>query len=372
MRARGPRERRVWPGRLAALLLGLAALAIVLPTVFIGVRCARPGVEPPRRDPLVERTISTVKDYTRGGAATYLTVPEWYIVYSTEEYARWLDTGRPSGFPYLGASRQYWEYYGAMCDASRDVYPFDAGVHLMLGVIGVSFTGENLVRAGYENTVGRLTEWLGGHATAEDDFARRTAAEYGRFMHGVPWYEFPFARKARALWAETPWWGPAPVRKWERRLVLTAEYGIKAAYGWLIRQGTGAVYQAEDLRIHAWITDAPAAALADARVRKVADAPGGAIVLLPRYEAFTDAVRTLAAQGVRFRDVAGNDAIVLSGLGRRGQVLPPDAGEVLFRAPIPSEPGAVRLVLRTPVTSLHASLAALPRAGVRLEHVYDY
>jgi hypothetical protein len=367
-----PRERRAWPGRLGALLLGLATLAIVLPTIFIGVRCARPGVEPPRRDPLVERTISALKDYTRGGAATYLTVPEWYIVYSTEEYARWLGTGRPSGFPHLGASRQYWAYYGAMCDASRDVYPFDAGVHLMLGVIGVSFTGENLVKAGYENTVGRLTEWLGGHATAEDEFARRTAAEYGRFMHGVPWYEFPFARKAVALWQETPWWGPAPARKWERRLALTAEYGIKAGYGWLIRQGTGAVYGAEDLRIHAWVTNASAAALADARVRKVADAPGGAIVLLPRYEAFTDAVNALAAQGVRFRDVAGNDAIVLSGLGRRGQVLPPDAGEVLFRAPIPSEPAVVRLVLRTPVTSLHTALAALPRAGVRLEHVYDY
>jgi hypothetical protein len=369
--SRGRRPRR-WPGRLAALILGLAALAVVLPTVFIGVRCFRPGVEPPRRDPVVERATAALKDYTRGGAATYLTVPEWYIVYSTEEYARWLGAGPPSGFAYLGASRQYWEYYGAMCDAARDAHPFDAGVHLMLGVIGVSFTGENLVKAGYENTIGRLTEWLGGPATAEDDFARRTAAEYGRFMHGTPWYEFPFARTTAALWRETPWWGPALTRKWERRLALTAEYGVKAGYGWLIRRATGAVYGAEDARIHVWLTGPPAAALADARVRKVADAPDGVIVLLPRYEAFTDAVSTLAGQGARFRDIAGNDVIVLSALGRRGQVLPPDAGEVLFRAPLPSEPGVVRLVLRTPVTSLHTSLAALPRAGVRLEHVYDY
>jgi hypothetical protein len=45
---------------------------------------------------------------------------------------------------------------------------------------------------------------------------------------------------------------------------------------------------------------------------------------------------------------------------------------VLFSAPILTDPGAARLVLRTPVASLHAAPAALERAGARLEHVYDY
>ena len=83
-------------------------------------------------------------------ATTYLTVPEWYVVYSTEEYASFLREHPPSRFPYLGASRQYWEYYGAMCEATRGVHPVDPGVHLMLGVIGVSFTAENTVKAVWE------------------------------------------------------------------------------------------------------------------------------------------------------------------------------------------------------------------------------
>jgi hypothetical protein len=369
-----PRRRgRARVARALGLLAALGALAVALPAIFIGVRCVRPGVTAPARSADVERVAASVRDYVRPGAATYLTVPEWYIVYSTEEYAAFLRGHPPSEFPYLGASRQYWEYYGAMCDATRGVYPVDAGNHLMLGVIGVSFAAENLVKAGWENTLGRLAEWLGGHATDEDAFAQRTAAEYARFMHTVPWYQFPFGARLAALWRETGLWGRAPVRKWERKLALSAEYVIKAAYAWVIRRATGAVYEPEAERIHVWILPAPPAALADPRVRRVRDfGPAGMVVTLPRYEPFTDLVRALARQGVRFRDVAGNDAIVISAIARGGARPGPDAGTILFSAPILTDPVAARLVLRTPVPSLHAALPALEYVGVRMEHVYDY
>lgn len=368
-----PRRGRARVARALGLLAVLGALAVALPAIFIGMRCVRPVITAPARSADVERIAAGIRDYVRSGAATYLTVPEWYIVYSTEEYAAFLRQHPPSDFPYLGASRQYWELYGAMCDATRGVYPVDAGNHLMLGVIGVSFTAENLVKAGWENTVGGLAEWLGGHATDEDAFAERTATEYGRFMHTVPWYQFPFGARLTALWRETGLWGPAPVRKWERKLALSAEYGVKAAYAWVIRQATGAVYEPEAERIHAWLAPAPAAALADPRVRRVKDlGPGGMVVTLPRYEPFTELVRALVHQGARFRDVAGNDTIVVSALARGGARPGAEAGAIIFSAPILTEPAAARLVLRTPVASLHAAVPALEYVGVRLEHVYDY
>jgi hypothetical protein len=368
-----PRRARARVARALGLLAVLGALAVALPAIFIGVRCVRPGVTAPRRSADVERAAAGIRDYVRGGAATYLTVPEWYIVYSTEEYAAFLSRRPPSDFPYLGASRQYWEYYGAMCDATRAVYPVDAGSHLMLGVIGVSFTAENLVKAAWENTAGRLAEWLGGHATEEDLFARRTATEYGRFMHTVPWYQFPFGAHLTALWRETGLWGKAPVRKWERKVALSAEYGVKAAYAWMIRQATGAVYEPEAERIHVWLAVAPPAALADPRIRRVKDlGPAGVIVTLPRYEPFTDLVRALVRHGARFRDIAGNDAIVVSALARGGARPGSEAGTILFSAPILTEDATARLVLRTPVASLPGALPALEYVGVRMEHVYDY
>ena len=47
------------------------------------------------------------------------------------------------------------------------------------------------------------------------------------------------------------------LRKVERRLALTAEYAIKAVYGFVIRKASGAAYAGEDLRIHARVGETP-------------------------------------------------------------------------------------------------------------------
>jgi hypothetical protein len=271
-------------------------LAVALPAIFIGARCIRPG-DAPARSADVKRAAAGIRGYVRDGAATYLAVPRWYVVYSIEEYAQSLSAS-PSRFPYLAAGRQYWEYYGAMCEATGGVYPVDVRAHLVLGVIGVGFTAESVAKGAWENTAGRLTEWLGGHGTEEDGFARRTAAEYGRFVHTAPWYEFPFGARLVALWRETAHWGRAPARKWERKLALSAEYGVKAASAWLVRQGVDALQEPEAQRIHAWIEPAPPSVLADRRVRRVKDVErGGVVVTLPRFEPFAEVVRALVRQG---------------------------------------------------------------------------
>ncbi len=346
-------------------------IVILAPLLFIGTQCVGGGATPPARE--IPAAVAGIAGYARSGASTYLTLPEWYIVYSTEEYAAVIDGGAPSRFPYFGAIRQFWSTYRSMCAVTRNRFPFDAGVHLMLGVIGASFSAENAVKGGYEKTLGRVTEWIAGHDTAEDVFAARTAREYGRFMHTVPWYEFPFGARLDTLWNETPMWGPHPIRKWERRLVLSAEYGVKAVYGAVIRKATQGVYGAEDLEIHAWLEQAPARALADARVKKVKDLGGGAwIVRLPRYEAFTELVPALVRQGVRFRDIAGNDELFLTVRERRELAYDLGAGRVVLSEPILTEPGVQRLGVVAPVAALHVILPGLLARGATIEHLYDY
>lgn len=363
------------PGRVirrAATLAGLLALLLILfPLLFIVTQCVGGGGGARERE--IPAVAVGVPGYVRPGAATYLTLPEWYIVYSTEEYAAAIERGAPSRFPYWGAIGQFWRHYRSVCVVTRERYPFDGGVHLMLGVIGMSFSVENALKGGYEKTVGRASEWLGGHDTPEDVFAARTAREYGRFMHTVPWYEFPFAARLEALWKETPGWGPHMVRKWERRWALSAEYGLKAVYGALIRRATRGVYGAEDLEIHVWAEHVPDRVFADGRVKKVKTVDRGTYVLgLPRYEAFTEIVPALARQGVRFRDIAGNDEIFLTARTRRGLDASLAAGRVVLAEPILTDPGSQRIGVAAPVAALPAILAGLERSGATLEHLYDY
>jgi hypothetical protein len=360
-------RRRRWRRRLLTVVgLGLLA-AVVGPAVFIGVRCTGSGAQS------TQGLVTPIPIPTREESLTYLTLPEWSIVYSTEEYARLLGRQAPSRFAYFGSALQYWRYLDGVCKVTRREYPFNTGYQVMLGVIGSSFSVELVLKGLYEHTVGRATEWLATHDTPEDRFAARTAAEYGAFMHTVPWYEFAFGSRLSALWSETPLWGPHLLRKWERRAALSTEYAAKTVYAWVIRTATQSAYAPESLEIQAWLDRVPPSAFGDTRVAPVHKVGEGSfIVKLPRYEAFTAVVLSLASQGVRFINVAGNDEILVTAIAPRDVPSPPPGTSMLVNEPILTEPPKRRLALRVPLTTLTDAIAALRSQGAVVEHIYDY
>ena len=117
------------------VFVGWVAIVCVWSAGFIGVKCY--SSEPASRPPAVPPP-DGVAGYTRAEAFTYLTLPEWFIVYSTDEYAGFIATRRPSDFPYLGSVRQYWGFYSTACAETKRKHPFETGYHVMLGVIGAS------------------------------------------------------------------------------------------------------------------------------------------------------------------------------------------------------------------------------------------
>ena len=133
------------------LFVGWVALVGIWSAGFIGVKCYSSA--PATRAPAVAPP-DGIAGYTRAEAFTYLTLPEWFIVYSTDEYAAFIATRRPSTFPYLGSVRQYWGFYSSACAETKRKHPFETGYHVMLGVIGASFTIESSIRFVYEHTVG--------------------------------------------------------------------------------------------------------------------------------------------------------------------------------------------------------------------------
>jgi hypothetical protein len=349
-------------------VLGLVALALA--ARFVGVHCFSVRVRPVERSAELVRATRDVKGYFRTPSSTYLALPAWYVVTSADEYAVLIKARAPSRFPYFAAIRQYWRYYRGACRGTKRVYPFDPRAHLALGAIGLGFSIENALQGGYEKTFGRVTEALGFYQTEEDGFARKTAREYAEFVRTAPGHDFAFGEKLGALWRETPFWGSDPVRKWERRLALSAEYALKASSAWALRL---VVDRRDDVVIHAWIDDAPDRIFADDRIRKVKPVgPGSYLVTLPRGEAFTGAVAALARQGVRFRDLAGNDEILLTAIAPRAWDSRLATGTLLFSEEILTNPGAKRIALRAPVTALHVLLADLPGRGASVERLYPY
>jgi hypothetical protein len=370
-----PRRRRRWRVlryAIAFLLIAIAAPAVVTIarcTLATRVKLAGPSGEPGE----VTRAKAGLHAYARPEAATYFTLPEWLILYDAEEYAAHVAHARPSAFPYFRSILRYWRYYQGVCDTACARYPFDSGDHLMLAIIGTSASVENLLKGIYEGSIGRAAEWIATTDTAEDRHAAAVAADYAHFMHAVPWYDYPFGRAFRRLWSETGLWGPHPLRKWERKFALSLEYGIKAIYGSIIRFGSKSVYGDEDEWIYAWADGLPPDAFADPRIRQATTlADGSSIVSIKRYEPFTAVVSTLTDRGARFHDIAGNHRILMTALGAASSPAFDDGDARVLFAIDELTSGRQRFVVEARVDALGNVLNRLPKAGLTLEHLYDY
>jgi len=322
--------------------------------------------------------------YARQEGAEYSTHPEWDLVYSSEAYARWLESGRPpSAFPYVGSVGTFWRSYGGAWKAARSRYSFGSGSHVMLGVIGISTAVEYGLKGLYEATVGRLFELaLPEEGTAEDRFAAKVAADYAVLITTRGWYEFPFGRTLADLWTTVPTSGPGKLRKWERRFALSAEYGVKALYAGVIGFGTGAAYDPDEMTrrmvVAGWGA-APAAAAAGsgpiAALSPVARLDRGYTVLeVPRYTPFRDALLALAdrAGEVRIAEIAGSELVTFTGTAPRGWVAPARASSVVAYA-TPDDAARVRALLRVQARDLLEVLRELRREGrFDVDHIYDY
>lgn len=314
-----------------------------------------------------------IDNYVRPEESTYLTFPEWDIVYSSQEYAEFLNGNPPSKFPYFSSISQFWGSYCKVYGVTKSHYEFNMGNHFMLFVIGTSFSTENTVKGIYENTIGRITE-VTSYQTEEDHYAQKTAQEYVDFIYIRPWYEFPFAKKLVGLWKDTPFIGRHIIRKWERKMILTFEYTIKTVYGEIIKIGTHSVYGYDETKIYAVIQgDSNFTFARNPSIQKIADLENNTyIVKIPRYKEFTKIVPNLSKQGVSFLNIAGNDEIFLTIIAPITWNYNLSDGDSIFDMEILTNKNLKRFGIRVPVKSLSKILLELNEQDMRLEHIYDY
>ena len=352
-----------------ALGVGVLALAtVVLPVAYIETSCGSPwpGLTRGANRPLLPES------ERRPEARTWLTYPEWHIVYSAESLGRHLVAGRPpSTYPYGADIGGFWSSFCALNRVTQGTD--DAGdAKVMIYTIGISYTAEMAIKAVYERTIGRFAEWSSGWTSADDLHASRTQQAYGAFMHETPWYRFPFGEALAEEWrTDEP---DLTFRHWERRFALTAEYGVKAGYAKLIDKASGAALgrDALTLRLVARTSPEVLAALDD-RLKVVRDMPGGLVVAVaPRYAQFTELLDKMTGSTIALEEIAGNDDIFLTATLPESAMSRWPNATVLLSMPLGERPGWHRLGLSTKVPQLLATMRQVEMAGGAVEHVYDY
>lgn len=293
------------------------------------------------------------KNDVRSADQTFLTFPEWYLVFNSEEQANYLKKQTATSFPFMSHIRQIWESYHIVNNQIKGNFPPNYGYHFMIWVIGTSATTEYAIKAWYETIVGRITDTY-TPKTDEDKFNAKFANGYVTFIKDRPWYEFDFKSRLKNLWTESSIIGDNFFRKMERKYILTSELLVKWGYGKLIGLGTKQVYD-EALPTTAVV-------LSD-----------NTIINLPRYNKFNQAITQLSKQGKSFKEIAGNNsAILLTVLMPTNKQMKFENTQTIFTQPISSDSSNQRIALTITVGKLNGILKQLAKEKIKIEHIFDY
>jgi hypothetical protein len=360
-----PRRRRRWV-KVLLTAIALVLVAAIAPVAWVELRCVgAPGSGEALYRPILE------PQHRRSELNTYVTYPEWSIVHAYEDFAGVVRAKGESQFSYFSSIRGYWSNLCAMTAHASAQGNISTDVKAMLYIIGLSFAAEMAVKGAYELTIGRVTEAVRGEKrTPEDRFALAVAEDYATFLQQTPWYAYPFGATLKRFWSEVPWDEGSLLRKLERRVGLTLEYGAKALYAGAIGALAGIAPAA--LRIRSVVRGVDDSDLAaDGRIQRIeARADGTVVIETPRYREFTQILSGLASRGRDVVEIAGNDDIFVTLL------MPPGApaanGELLITVPLQARPGWRRDGLVIKVAALGELMRSVGRSVARFEHAYDY
>lgn len=357
---------RRWPGRrwVIGLLIasGVALVLLLAPVTYIELACRGEAAADTYRPLIADPTVQRLE------ANSYLTYPEWHIVYAYDGLAEALKSGDEYRFDYLPSITKFWTSTCALMRVADEHGGADGPTRMMIHIIGVSFTAEMGLKGLYEETIGRLTAWLRGpRKTPQDVSVAAVASDYAAFLRQTPWYQYPFRRAASQLWA-APMDGV--VRGWERRLGIGVEFYAKSAYAVLIGQAAAAA--PAQLTIRSVISGMDQTALARIRnVTIVGVREEGVEIETPRYDHFTNILAEIAAGGGTVREIAGNDDIMVTLTQPEGLTAPVQHGTVIRRM---ARDGfaSERVIVNVKVPELASFLRAYPLGDPGIEHVFDY
>ena len=321
----------------------------------------------------IEKKREKIKGYYRDEGQSFLTVPEWYLVFNPKEYADYLEAGNnPSDFPYYASIDEYWNLYDRSMKLVSAAYPQNEEYNTMLEVIGVSITMEYTAKMLYENSVGRIFSWFSnGTQSDQEKMIVQAQRAYSNFIYDRAWYEFQFMPWVKKVWtvsnkAESNW-----LRKVERSFFFTVEFTFKAAYAELIGWAAKASYEEPVTDIYLLIST-PDSLRTSQDLKLIHEEEDKKIISITRWGVFTKTILDIADANFDIIEIGGNDEIVVSVLLGKNQQNLFRNDDLLYESRVVTDPYRIRGVYLLPVDRLLPFVLEAKQKGVEIEHIFDY
>jgi hypothetical protein len=321
----------------------------------------------------IEKKRDSIKGYYRDEGQSFLTVPEWYLVFNPKEYADYLEEGRnPSDFPFYASIDEYWTLYDRSMKLVSHSYEENEEYNTMLQVIGVSVTLEYTAKMLYENTIGRIFSWFSnGTISDEEKVIIEAQRAYSNFIYDVAWYEFEFIPWVNKVWAvsntaESNW-----LRKIERTLFFTLEFTFKAGYAALIEWAAKASYEEPVTDIYMLISNSDSLKTSQ-DIKIIKETGDKKIISIPRWGTFTKSILELCDTEMDIVEVGGNDEILVSVITDTSDNIDSNNEALLYKSRIVTAPDRERRVYLLSVNKLLSFVRDSKYRNIEVEHIYDY
>lgn len=302
---------------------------------------------------------------------TYLTFPEWFLVYSPQEQAEFFRKETSTEYSYQSQVNQFWDSYRIIKKNLKGKFPYNEEYHTMIGVIGVSAELEYDMKSWYETVIGRATQT--SSLSDEDLFTQKYTSEYANFLNTAAWYDFDYNQQLKDLWTETSFFGWKMHRKLERKYLLTSEFLLKMAYAEIIKFGSNSMYgeiPTTTVIVTNGLTDSMKK---NTTIDIISSSENGHVLRIPRYTAFMHTVKEIAREDVNIIEVAGNkSAILTTVIAPINQNFDNNSCRALFAQKLANKSGFQRVAICTPIDQLSGFIRFCEKNGIEIEHIYDF
>jgi len=318
-----------------------------------------------------EGKILTPEAHRRLADQTYLTFPEWFLVYSPEEQAEFFRKETSTNYSYQSQVNQFWDSYEVIRKHLDGKYPYNEEYNAMIGIIGVSTELEYDMKSCYETVIGRVTQT--SSLTEDDHFTQKYTSEYSNFLNTAAWYDFDYNEQLRDLWTETSFFGWNMHRKLERKYLLTSEFLLKIAYAELIKYGSQSMY-GEIPTTTVIVTDSLTESMKkNATIDVLSSSEDRHVIRIPRYTAFMHTATEIAMEDVNIIEIAGNkSAILTTVIAPIHQNFDANTCRALFAQNLANKNDFQRIAVCTPIDKLCGFIRFCEKNGIEIEHIYDF
>lgn len=283
----------------------------------------------------------------RGEDQTYLTYPEWFLVFSPEEYANYLKYEKSYQFPFLTHIYQFWKSYFKIYKEVRKTYKFNTEYHIMIMTIGISTSIEYLVKSLYGNTIYRFIDFISSNRIEEEDLAYKINTDYVISIKDEPWYKFDFYSYLKPLWSIKI----KSIKSIERKISISIELLIKHVYAKAIQKASEKSFEKPSMNTFV---------LVEKNNEKD-------LLKLTRYQKFTEEAIELVNNNNKILEIAGNKNFIMISLVVKSTNNNFD--NIIYQDKISTNKNIKRILVKVNIDNLNEFIKINKKD---IEHIFDF